>query len=677
MSIKTNLSGRLRNTSLPLSHGLMPLFEAVVNSIHAIEEVGQLFSQSQITVEIVRSTQASLALNPGAENPEKIVGFRIIDNGIGFNDENMKSFETLDTDHKAEKGCRGVGRLLWLKAFRKAEVESVFKNAEGRSIKRNFSFDEKTGLSAVKEEAVGNAVPKTTISLIDFDDKYRATSVKKIAPVARSLLEHCLWYFVRDGGCPKIKIVDGDESIDLDSMYDEYMHASATKDTIKIKETPFEITHLKFRASSASTPTFSFCAASRLAKEENLAGKIPGISGTMSDEKGDFVYSCYVSSPYLDEKVRSERTGFNLEENVEGIFAGTEISLKDIRDAVIPTIKTHLAESLSANIAAGRKRVNDFISHKAPRYRPILSRIPDGELFVDSTISDKDLELHLHKHLAEIERLVLEEGHTIMVPHQGESYADYQARIRNYLDAVTDIKKSDLADYLCHRKVIIDLLEKSLQKDENGKYVREEMIHELIMPRGDDSNSAPEGSCNLWLIDERLTFHDYLASDKTLKSMPITGNDETKEPDLMALNVYDNPMLMTDEKSLPLASLVVVEIKRPMRNDAKAGEEKDPIEQALGYLTRVRKGKAVTATGRPIPNSQDIPGFCYVICDITETVKDRCQLAALTVTSDHMGYFGYNPNYKSYIEVISFDKLVDNAKKRNRAFFDKLGLPNQ
>lgn len=47
--------------------------------------------------------------------------------------------------------------------------------------------------------------------------------------------------------------------------------------------------------------------------------------------------------------------------------------------------------------------------------------------------------------------------------------------------------------------------------------------------------------CNLWLIDERLAFHDYLASDKTLSSMPITDSNENKEPDLCALNVYDEP----------------------------------------------------------------------------------------------------------------------------------------
>lgn len=38
MSIKTNLVGRLRNLQLSKSRALLPLFEAVVNSIHSIDD---------------------------------------------------------------------------------------------------------------------------------------------------------------------------------------------------------------------------------------------------------------------------------------------------------------------------------------------------------------------------------------------------------------------------------------------------------------------------------------------------------------------------------------------------------------------------------------------------------------------------------------------------------------
>ena len=181
---------------------------------------------------------------------------------------------------------------------------------------------------------------------------------------------------------------------------------------------------------------------------------------------------------------------------------------------------------------------------------------------------------------------------------------------------------------------------------------------------------------NVWLIDERLAFHNYLASDKTLNAMPITGNDSTKEPDLLSLRVFDNPLLVNDQNSFPLASITVVEIKRPMRNDMREGEDKDPIDQALGYVERIREGQAKTKSGLLIPRNHDIPAYCYIVCDLTSTMVKRCKNFSLTMTADGMGFFGYNPNYKAYIEVISFNQLVRAAKERNRAFFDKLGLPS-
>lgn len=45
-------------------------------------------------------------------------------------------------------------------------------------------------------------------------------------------------------------------------------------------------------------------------------------------------------------------------------------------------------------------------------------------------------------------------------------------------------------------------------------------------------------------------------------------------------------------------------------------------------------------------------------------------------THDGLGYFGFNDSAKAYIEVMSFDGLVNAATELNRAFFDKLGLPS-
>lgn len=680
MSMETNLHGRLRNTSLPYSRGLMALFDAVVNSIHSIEEAELSPASGNITVEILRRTQTQFDLKSGKKSREPdtredIVGFKITDNGIGFDDVNMKSFNTLDTEHKVDKGCRGVGRLLWLKAFKRVVVNSIFK--EGDVFKsRAFIFNEARGVY-VKEngKATSGETRTTCVHLDGFEKKYREASRKTTNTIANSLFEHCLWYFVRQGGAPMIIVKDDNDSIRLEQVYEDHMHSSAEREVLLIKENHFDLTHIKLRATSSHSHIIAFCAANRLVLEENITGKIPGLYGKIKDKNGEFLYACYVSSNFLDDNVRPERTGFDIEEEVGELFEATEISFKQIKDAVIGKAKEHLSEYLEENKKKGRDRVEDFVSHKAPRYRPILSRISDEQLSIDPNIPDKDLEMTLHKHLAEIEGKLLADGHDIMEPKLHEDLSDYRKRLQEYLQTAEDIKKSDLANYVFHRKVIIDLLEKRIQRGDNGKYVEEDLIHNLIMPMRTESGKIMSDSCNLWLLDERLAFHDYLASDKTLVSMPITESSETKKPDICALNVFDNPILISEGVKLPLASIVVVEIKRPMRNDAAEGEEKDPIEQALGYLTRIRQGKVQTASGRPIPESENIPGFCYVICDITSSIENRCEMHDAIKTSDGLGYFFYHTTFKAYVEVISFDRLVNAAKERNRAFFDKLGLP--
>lgn len=449
---------------------------------------------------------------------------------------------------------------------------------------------------------------------------------------------------------------------------------SSKTDSFSIKKINFDITHIKLKTTHNNKHSISYSAADRVVKEESLIGKLPGLFGTLKEDDEKFAYLCFVTSDYLTKNVTPERLGFNIPET-SGLYSEIEISFSEIRNEVMEKVSKFLDPFLSENKEIGMQKVNEFVNTKAPRYKSIINHIPEEERIFDPNISDKELDLKLHSFLMKLETELLEEGHDILTPNLIENKDEYTKRVQDYLKKSTDVKRYDLANYVTHRKVILDLLTQAVCINEDGKYFKEEIIHKLIMPMQTTSNDVCFEECNLWLIDERLAFHNFLSSDKTLKSIDITNSDSTKEPDILSLNIYDNPLLVNDNQNLPLASITVVEIKRPMRNDAKAGEDKDPIEQALNYLNRVRKGKVKTQTGRLIPNSENIPGFCYVICDITDTVKDRCDIMDLKVTSDKMGYFGFHKTFNCYIEVISYDRLLNMAKERNRAFFDKLGLP--
>ena len=87
---------------------------------------------------------------------------------------------------------------------------------------------------------------------------------------------------------------------------------------------------------------------------------------------------------------------------------------------------------------------------------------------IDPNISDKELELTLHHHLAALEQHLISTGHELMVPRQGESAEEYRSRIDDYLRTVEDIKKSDLANYVAHRRVVLDLLESAIQRLPDG-----------------------------------------------------------------------------------------------------------------------------------------------------------------------------------------------------------------
>jgi len=674
MNLHTSLSGRLRNTSLPKKSALFPLFEAIVNSIHAIDERIEsddnfVLEDSRIVISLIRSPQNTIDASKS-----EMIGFQIEDNGIGFNSKNYDSFLTLDSEYKIAKGCKGIGRLIWLKAFSSVRIESVFVE-NGKSFKRSFVFSI-DGLFNEQLAECEESEPCTKVILQNLNKDYLASLPKTTDTIASKIIDHCFWYFLRDGGAPNIIVSDGDDNANLNAQFEYSNSAEIFCETVKIKGVEFELTHINLKEGSPYSNKALFGAANRLVMEENLESKIQGLYGDLEKDGSPFSYVCFVSSQFLTDNVAPERLGFNIPEKKEDI-AFEDISLEEIKDVVVSTVTEYLSQYLKDNLQRTEERINTFVNTQEPRYRSILKYLTPEDKAFNPTIKDAQLEMRLHKRLMELERQLMTEGRNLM--HDDSiSEVDYRQRLYNYLAKAADSKASDLASYVAKRRVIIDLLEKALERKDDGKYSREEIIHRLIMPMRHTSESLPtEEYANLWLIDERLAFHAYLASDKTINSMPITSDSSTKEPDICALNIYDNPLLVNEGAARPLAAITVVELKRPMRDDAKEGEKDNPIEQALNYLERIRQGDATDPKGRPIPAPNDIPGFCYIICDITPTIKQRCKaMGCLQEAQDKMGYFGYHPNYKAYIEVISFNKLVQQAKERNRMFFQKLGIPS-
>ena len=68
------------------------------------------------------------------------------------------------------------------------------------------------------------------------------------------------------------------------------------------------------------------------------------------------------------------------------------------------------------------------------------------------------------------------------------------------------------------------------------------------------------------------------------------------------------------------------------------------------------------------------PIYLYIIADIVPKIKDFADQANLTQTPDGEGYIGFMKAYNAYVQIMSFKKLVDDARMRNAIFFRKIGL---
>jgi len=675
--IKTSLPGRIKNTDLPSSNGLNPLFEAIVNSIQAIEMRGLPAGKGLIKIEIIREPELQFEGDGKRGRPrnERIESFRVTDNGIGFNDENMDSFETLDSPYKADMGCRGLGRILWLKAFERVEIDSVFNN-DVEFIRRKVIMTEET-IFREEDTPSESSAHATSVYLHGFKTQYREAVSKGGEAIARAIVEHCLLYFFRDGGAPEIVLVDDNLKIPLQGIYEEYHQKNTKGDDFIIKGRKFLLSHARVKPSVAGSHAVRFTADNRLVKTEVLRNGFLGVSKALWDGSEEFRYQCYLWSPFLNERVRPERTGFNIPEASDGLLSDLEPSFSEIRKEVLDRAKEFLEPFLAESKAASRKRINSFVANRSPKYRYLIPHLEDDDLIVDPEISDSDLDTHLNKLRFKAETELFEEGKRVLHVEGVVTPKEYDDALKSYLSRVSDFKKSDLAEYVVHRRVVLDVLQSAIGSNEDGKYVKEDVVHQILVPLRKTSDDFAFDDMNLWLLDERLAFHDYLASDKAFAQMDVFADDSRNRPDVVVLRVFDEPLLVSEASRYPEGAVTIVELKRPTgASTPTSNKEKDPVSQAMGYLRQIRDGNAFTKDGRRIVNAENMPAFIYVVCELTPDFrKDILFRWPLKNTPDRLGLFGYIENANAYVQVFSFEGLLQAASERNKAFFDKLELP--
>jgi hypothetical protein len=593
---------------------------------------------------------------------------------VGFNEANFAAFSTSDTTYKASRGGKGIGRFVWLVAFNAVTVKSTF-HADQTWKLRSFEFvAQGSGVQNHDLKDTDDKSKTTTIRLNGFKDKYRAAAPKRLDTIGAYIVEHCLEYLIRQNP-PRLRLVDDStkEQLDLNDLFEREMAQKSKVVNFSLAGAQFRLLHVRLYSSHIKEHSLHYCANSRAVKSERLAGRVPDLAKRLTDDANqEFRYAAYLDGAALDETVNQERTDFSMCSE-EGHIFERGVSWSQIRDAAVEQVKLYLAPFTKPVREKKEQRLEHFVSTKGPMYRSILKYIEADVALLDPDIDDSELDLKLYAAQHNLLVQMRSEGHELMQATDvaNSDMESYTGAFEAYFSKVGDVNKSDLARYVFDRKLVLQFLEKLLCVQETGKYSLEEKVHKLIFPMGKTSNDVPFENHNLWLLDERLAYHKYLASDKQLRKMSPILSESSKELDLI---IFDKACAFSNTADGPFQSITIIEFKRPMREGYSADD--NPFEQVLNYIDLIIASKARTADGRDVPVMPGVHFYCYIVADRTPALEQQALRLELEKTPDGQGFFGYKKHYKAYVEFVSYTKLVTDAKQRNHAFFEKLGLPS-
>jgi hypothetical protein len=660
--IPTKISNLVNQIRLRESNYLFPLYEVVVNSIQSIHEAQK--KDGRIEVFIKRADTRQIQTDGAIDNLSKITGFEIVDNGIGFNSKNFDSFNELYTGHKIDLGCKGIGRFMSLAAFNKVQVDSFYQEGE-KQFKRIFEFDVKNGIEPISHNEQKFQSPKTLVKLLRYHNRYlRNPSTETIAI---RILEHCLIYFISNTQ-PHILIHDeaSSEVISLNNLFSQKIVTDDLIDSFEIAGEHFELNYVKNYMKNNSHKVH-YCAHSREVDTKRISDLIPDLKdNTFHDAQGNYSLSVYVKGDVFNNNVNDYRNEFSIPKKKSENDTSNIISFEEINAAISDRIKEKYIAEIAQFASIKTEELKEYIYAERLEYRhllehtALLSAIPPG-------LNNKDKDYHLHKVNYELERKQKARVNAFLNQHPDkiQDAEEYKSLLNEVLSFESESGKSKLAMYMMHRKTVLKILERFLEIQHNGKYMLEEDLHEIIFKMNTSTNQLSFNNHNLWILDEKIAFHQYISSDKQFNEIEIIESDSTKAADIF---IYNQKFAFGEAKD----SIAFFEFKRPMRTNF-TNEEKDLGNQIMKYAFTLMESKAKDYKGRYINIDETTPKFGYVICDYDKDLEKHLKRLGYK-TSSRSTLFKYEEGVNLFIEIMSYEQLLEDANLRHKAFFKELGI---
>jgi hypothetical protein len=661
-TMKGDIVNRVKRLPKPsqAAEALQPVFEAVSNSLHAIEDAfGEFEYQSRGAITVTISNLRS---------PDDIQ-IVVDDNGVGLQPTRFKAFCTTDTDYKIDRGGKGVGRLLWLDAFDDVRVSSIYKDG-GKTFRRSFAFRLVTEeqITEEKVEEISGALPGTSIVFSRLrGSAYRTKFPSQAATIVKHFGSHFFADFIL-GKSPKVLVdIDGTtaefpEEIQNLKIEDRGVETLKTEEFGELSLASF-VCHKTASANFEGLHQVHLVANGRTVTTRKIDGLV-GIG--RFGPAGDRVYHGCVSGEYLDERVNQERTQFNFNETI------IEEIVRECADFVRSTaIGDEIEEFDTARLGTLRDFVNHYPSFGFENAEQLLARTPKNavkpEEFARALIPFRIRRDKERNDTIQTIMTQLDSGQAVP-----EDFAQAVTEAANEIRAE---EQRQLTEYVLRRKTVLDVMDVLLRRireraDGSQDFQLEETLHQFICPmkmRGDDPAKIEQSDHDLWIIDERLTFQKYFASDVPFTQI-LDGETSTKRPDLL---IYDRLYGLGSEGEDPLTKVMLVEFKHPGRKDYD--ERYSPMNQISEYITKLKAGQIEDFNRSRVRIADDCIFYCYVVADIVGKLEIHTN--GWRTTANGRGRLQeLGGKFRGIVEVIEWKDLLADARLRNHAFLNAAGL---
>lgn len=626
---------------------LLPTLEAVSNAMHGIEARFGDSAKVNGKVELVITN---------ANDPTKIM-VSITDNGIGLNDENYRSFKTPFSGHKLKARGRGFGRFIAFKVFSRIMYSTRYELL-GIGSTRTFRFDITRDQELIFFDGdpdfahVGMRV-EYDAPLTTWHELVRSLNQ---SDVADHIASHFLPQFLY-GWLPEITIqFDDGEPESITSRFNNVFVESA-KGSVDVEidgameKLDYSLTKIQ-KTKSFKNHCLLFAAADRIVGSPKDLTNVLGTPHFTDDKNENYIVLGVVRGEAFETRLNDSRTAINV----------TPKTIEKIVSAVSDVIQKDEAQQIAKIKAEQSADLTDAL-----RENPILRMGLKGRTVSDYVVAKPNnwTAQQFVSDLA-IERFRASKELTKAITLAASDPEKYIESIKEIVSKIDENNKEALAEYIIHRKRVIEMVEAARKYTDGSKHAAEDVIHDLVFKRFSDTAELDYFEHNLWLIDDALAFLPYASSDRTAKGAGRQKGD--KVPDLA---FFDDSLILGDNDG---TTVTIVEFKKPSRNDYVFGPAKtDPVKQVLETLDlAVRAGGVTKTDGTHMSFAGVIRRFAYIVADHTPSLVSVLKDHDFKNDQNPKIFFRYRDNERVFIQAIGYDTLVENAKKRNQAFFSVL-----